>query len=529
MKKLLFLISAGIILLSSACKKYLDINQNPNSATSGTPEVVLPQALAYTAVNISSFNTYGSQLVGFCANAGGYGGFGSSVTYNISNATSTGLWTNTYDLLTDFQYIISQTDTLPDYGYFNAAARIMKVMNFQLLVDTYNDIPYTTALKGIGDLTPVYDDAKKIYADLAVQLDSAISTINRTSAAASGSTSNVKRLGSSDPMFNGDMTLWLKFANTVKLRLFIRARGIVTFANTNFDPAGFLTSDALVNPGYTKDNGRQNPSWSSWVYTYTGGAIGRSWIPARFAIGFYNGYKLSDYRGDAIYYNFPSTASNQLGFESNSVPNAPTGGAWLSGANAGSDRSAASAGNSIGIFKSPRSGQPILLAAESYFLQAEAVLRGIISDNAKALFDNGVLASYKYLYLKPDGTYDNNWIPALDYADYLENNPGSYLVHFDLATNLDQQIEAIITQKYIALNFIHGHEAWNEYRRTHYPAIVNGSNDPYLTFASTQSVSTRPDKLPTRLLYPNTESANNPSNMPKGISPFSSFIFWALQ
>ncbi|GAA0537861.1 SusD/RagB family nutrient-binding outer membrane lipoprotein [Chitinophaga japonensis] len=531
MKKLILVISIGIVALGSSCKKYLDINDNPNTATSGTPEVVLPQALVYTASNISSFNNYGSQLVGYAANAGGYGGFGSAVTYNFSGSTYSGLWSSTYDLLNDFQYVIDQTEALPDYGYFNGVARIMKAMNFQLLVDAYNDVPYREALKGVGELTPVYDKAEDIYADLAVQLDSAISIINATEERQhASSTSNVKDLGVADPMFDGDMEHWLQFANTVKLRLMIRGNGKVTFTNTSFDDAGFLDTDAIVNPGYIKDNGKQNPAWNTWVYSYTGSNGNRAWIPSKFILGFYDGHKLDDYRGYAIYYQFPNTTSNQLGYESNDVPSAPTGGAWLSGANAGSSRGSGDAGNSIGIFKSPGWGQPILLAAESYFLQAEAVVRGILgSGDAKTLFDNGVLASYSYLYRKPDGSYDNNWVPATDYASYLDMNPASYLVHFDLAANQQQQIEAIITQKYIALNFIHGHEAWNEYRRTHYPVIVNGSTDPYLTFASTQSISSRPDRLPTRVLYPNTEAANNSTNVPKGISAYNSFIFWALQ
>jgi len=531
-KRLLLFISIGMVVLGSSCKKYLDINTNPNTATSATPEVVLPQAIVYTAANISSFNSYGSQLVGYAANAGGYGGFGAAVTYNFSNATSTGLWTSSYDLLEDFQYVIQQTDTTADYGYFNAAARIMKVFNFQLLVDTYNDVPYKDALKGVNELTPAYDKAEDIYKDLAIQLDSAITIIKNTQASQEGSsTSNVKDLGSSsDPMFKGDMEKWKQLANTIKLRLMIRAGSKVTFANTAFDDAGFLTTDAIINPGYARDNNRQNPAWNTWIYSSTGSAGNKAWIPTKWILSFYNGTKLDDYRGYAIYYQFPNTTANQLGYESNSVPSAPAGSAWLSGANAGSDRGSTTAGGSIGIYKAPSAGEPLLLAAESFLLQAEGVVRGVVTGDAKALFDAGVLASFKYDYMKPDGTFDlNGWDPQVDYDAYLENNAGSYLVHFDLAATQPQQIEAIITQKYVALNFIHGHEAWNEYRRTHYPAITNGSSDALKTFASTQSISTRPDRLPTRLLYPNTESSNNGTNMPKGINPFSSLIFWAAQ
>jgi len=532
MKKLILFIAAGMVVLGSSCKKYLDINENPNSATTATPEVVLPQAIVYTANAINTYNTYGSQLVGYSANAGGYGGFGTSVTYGFSNSTFSNLWTVSYDVLNDFQWVKLNTDANPDYGYFNGVARIMKVFNFQMLVDAYNDIPYKEALKGVAELTPAYDKADAVYADLAVQLDSAIAIIEATEDRQhSSSTSNVKDLdGSTDPMFHGDLDLWKQLANTIKLKLMVRGRGKVTFANTTFNAAGFLQEDAIVNPGYVRDNGKQNPAWNTWVFSYTGEAGNKAWVPTKFIHAFYDGQKLTDPRGEVIYYDFPNTAVNQLGFESVNVPSSPAGSAWLSGANSGSSRSSGSAGGSIGIFKAPTWGEPILLAAESYFLQAEAAVRGITTGgNAKALFDEGVQASFNYLYLKPDGTYDDDYDPAAGYADYLAANSASPLVHFELAAGVEQQVEAIITQKYIALNFIHGHEAWNEYRRTHYPKIVNSSSNAILTFASTQSQSTRPDKLPTRVLYPSTEASNNSTNMPKGISPYTSMIFWAIQ
>ena len=73
---------------------------------------------------------------------------------------------------------------------------------------------------------------------------------------------------------------------------------------------------------------------------------------------------------------------------------------------------------------------------------------------------------------------------------------------------------------------INSDQAWNDFRRTGYPAIVNGSSDPNLSFASTQSISTRPDKLPSRVLYPTSELSYNNNNMPKDVKPFGSLIFW---
>ena len=503
------------VLVSASCKKYLDINKNPNSATTATPELILPQALTNTASTISAYNTYGSQTAGYAANAGGYGAFGEWITYNYTTA-HTNLWGSTYDELEDFQAILDKTDGNTAYNYFNAVSRIMKAYNFQLLTDAFGDIPYQDALKGASSLTPAYTDSKAIYKDLADELDKAIATINQTSV-------GVSPLGASDVLFDGNMKLWKQFANTIKLRVLIRGRGKVTFSNSTFSADGFLATDALINPGFVRDNGKQNPAWNTWAYTYTGSAGNKSWMPDAFVVGFYDGHILTDSgRGRAIYYQWPATGTNQLGYESYNVVASPTGSFWFSGTN----RDGKSNGDQVGILKGPDAGMPAMLATESYFLQAEAVLRGIIATgDAEALFYNGITASFKYLYSLPDGSVAGS--PADSVAAYRVKNANSRLVNFSLATSTEQKVEAIITQKYIALNFIHGQEAWNEYRRTHYPTIVPNGNANQ-TFASYVSESTRPDKLPTRIMYPTSESTYNSANMPKGIGPFTSLLFWAL-
>lgn len=521
MKKTTILSLATIALLSaSSCKKYLDINQNPNSATSATPELILPQAIVYTAANSNGFNTYGAELGGYAANAGGYGGFGSNWTYDFSTTDYQGLWTSTFDALNDFQSVIDATAKDETHQYYNGIARIMKAYNFQLLVDAYNNIPYTEALKGLNNvINPKYDDAKTIYPKLAVQLDSAIAILK----AAQGTGTQAVVASGNDPMFAGDVTSWIQFANTIKLRLIVRASATTSFSNTTFDAAGFLTTDAIVNPGYAKANGQQNPAWNTWVKDYAGTAGNRAWMPCTFAFAFYNGGKLTDNgRGAAIYFDFPSTPNNQLGVGTTAVPSAPTdANAWYSG-------DVSNLGNTVGIMKGLNMGQPLVMASESYFLQAEAQVRGIITGDAQTSFYDGIHASFVYLYELPDdATIGSGWDPDADFATYQADNVGSYLVNFSKATTTDQQIEAIITQKYIALNFINSQEGWNEYRRTGYPLSSSSTNDPNLSMASTLSQSTHPDKLPTRIQYPASEYSYNGANVPTGISPYTSTIFWA--
>jgi hypothetical protein len=522
MKKTLVYLFMGVMVLGTSCKKYLDINENPNQATSATPPLILPQAMTATANNLNGFNSYGAQLVGYMANAGGYGGFGTSITYNFSANDFSGRWTSTYDNLEDYQAILNQTKGDAKWSYFDAVARIMKAHSYQLLVDTYNDVPYTEALKGADNLNPAYTDAKVIYKDLADQLDTAISEINTGL-----NTAGVTPLGSSDVMFGGSLTKWKQFANTLKLRIILHGNGKVTFTNTTFTDDGFLDDDALINPGFKRDNGRQNPKWNTWAFDYTGSDANKAWMPNTFVMTYYNKNKLDDKgRGSAIYYKFASgTPTNRLGVESNNIVSSPSGSFWYPE----DDRDGKSAGNTTGVLKGPDAGEPVITAAESYFLQAEAVVRGIITGDAQQLFEAGIQASFHYLYELPNRQIAAGWDPEADAADYMANNDGSYLVNFALASSVDQKIEAIITQKYIALNMVNSEEAWNEYRRTHYPVISNSvSATGTQTFASSVSESTAPDRLPTRILYPTSEGSYNTKNVPKGVSPFTSKIFWAL-
>lgn len=515
MKRVSIFIFIALAIFSVACNSYLDINTNPNAATTVTPNLVLPQALVATAAVLNRYNTYGSQIGGYAANAGGYGGFNELVSYAYTSNNYNDLWPYTYDNLEDYQYVINTTATDAKNIYFNAASTIMRVYDFQLLVDAFNDVPYSKALKGADNLTPSYDKGSDVYAALAVELDSAIARINRGNAMAAKNP-----ITNYDVLFHGNMTKWIQFANTIKLRLLVRGNGKVTFANSTFDPAGFLTTDAMINPGYTRDNNRQNPAWNTWAYAYTGTAGNKAWVPTTWIVSFYDGTNLKDpARGAATFYQFGTAISNQLGFENVSAPKCPTGSRWYPG----TDRGGTSAGNSTGPLKGPNAGYPVMTAAESYFLQAEAAVKGIIAGTASTLFNNGITAAFEYTYLKADGTYSGDY--NADAASYISANTSSYLVNFSLATTADMQTEAIITQKYIALNFVNSHEGWNEYRRTGYPKVSGSAATT--TFASIASQSTRPDKLPTRILYPNSEAQYNPVNQPTGISPFTSTIFWA--
>jgi hypothetical protein len=514
-------ITASLLGLSS-CKKYLDVNENPNQATTSTPTYVLPNAMEVTARTVVTYHNYGAQTVGYMVNAGGFGGWGTIFTYNYTTSENTGLWTSVYGNLRDYQYILTSTQGNPNQLYFNAIARIMRAFDYQMLVDEYGNVPYTDALKGAEALTPKYDDAAAIYQDLVAQLNQAITDINTANAGTQLTVST------SDIMFGGNMASWKRFANTLKLRILLRASNssLTAFVNTNlasFNSAdGFLDEDATISPGYIVTAGKQNQMWETYHSNNAGtqSGFGRQFIPSRYVLSFYNGGHLTDTRRAALTYaNGINVPANQLGNENN-PPVALSGTpAWYIG---GTDY--ASAPNTLGVLKGRTMRQPILLLAESNFLLAEAALKGYaLAGTALTNFNAGVTASFRYLDKDVSGSVGAA-VPATEFTAYQAANAGNYLADYSLATTDAQRLEAIITQKYIALNFIHGHEAWSEFRRTGYPAV--SGTDATTTFASALSQSSRADRLPVRLIYPTSEYTYNPNNAPADINPFTSRIFW---
>lgn len=529
MKKIFYLVTVLLVSIGfSSCKKYLDINQNPNAPLASTPALVLPQAITATANQTWNFNTYGSWLVGYRVNGGGVSGWGQQISYNFASGDYQALWNNTYDILNDFQYVIDQTEGKPESVHFNAVAKIFKAYNFQRLVDVYGDIPYTEAFKGTGNLLPKYDKAEDIYKNLAALLDNAIAALNANPTVPSS-------FPVADVLFktttSGNFDNWKKFANTIKLRLVLRSNGKVAFANTTFDPIGFLTTDAIVNPGYTKIDGKQNPFWNSFAYTAANAAVtaGNQQPPSYYLMTFFNGTKLTDAkRAVAFFKSGTTTAVNQLGYQESDAGRGAAPNSWFKGTSATSYEG-------WGIFKGPDAGQPILLASESNFIIAESKVRGIIPGGAtaaKADFNAGINSSFNYLYLNASGNISTTGTPAAprtpvaDADAYRTANATSYLVNFDLATTDEQKIEAIITQKYIAHNNMVGDQSWHDYKRTGYPRIVNGSTVRTETFASRVSEATAADKLPTRILYPETEYKYNSANIPV-IDKYTTKIFWA--
>lgn len=561
MKKIIKIAVLGAVILTGAsCKKFLDVNQNPNDPTYSTPNIVLPAAILNASNSIDSYDNFGSWVAGYKANAGGYGGFGTEWTYEYTTSSYTAMWTSAFSGINQLNYVIANTDATGKLKYYNAMARVMKSFLYQRLVDQYGDVPYSDAGKGIEKLNPKYDKYSDVYKAVYAELDAAIAIFDSQFTANTFTPVTTAQ----DPLFGGSGSVtaldatkianWKKFANTIKLKMLVRAKKVadlaswVTTAKASLPTtnAGYLLDDALVNPGFNASNGNQfNGKWSTYGWTTTGASTNLSHLPTPWILSFYNGIKISDdVRGRAVYASYGATltqtigqqqisftgpATNQLGYDIDPVQRSQAGSFWYSGIGRSTRPTGTTANGALdvgGVLKGATAGQPLFLAAETYFLLAEASLPSVslYGGDPQTLFELGIQASFQYLYKNAQNTYFNTTTAAVLKNNYIAANPNNYLVSWartslpasgDYNQDVEQRrLEAIITQKYIAVNFIHSEEGYNEFRRTGYPYIIPGSTNKTETFASLKA----PTNLPARVLYPAVEFQVNSDNVPKGVT-----------
>jgi hypothetical protein len=567
MRKLFKIFILGtIILSSSACKKFLDVNTNTNNPTEATSALVLPQAIVTSAAAMNTYDNFGAWTGGYKANAGGYGGWGTVWTYNFTTGDYAGIYADTFSGINQLNFVINNSTPDGPLKYHNAIARIMKSFLYAKLVDQYGDVPYSDAGKGLDNLSPKYDKYTAVYKACFDELNAAITILN------TGRIANVTTdvTAGQDPLFGGSTTTalanfqtkWKQFANTIKLKMIIRAKNVAELSS--FVSAGistlpitsaeYLSDDAIVQPGYSSSTASQfNPKWNTYGWDINGGAStsGLSNVPTPWILTFYQGGKLSDnVRGAAIYasYNvsvnqnisgntvtFTGPSTNQLGNDAEPVKRGQNGSYWYSGIGRTSRPTGTTANAATdvgGVLKGATMGTVLMLASESFFLQAEASLSSVnilpaLTASGQTLFESGITASFNYLYKNAANVYFNTTPAATLKDNYKTANATSALVNWPLATTDVKKLEAIITQKYIAVNMINSEEGFNEFRRTEFPTISAGATSATDTFASLKSSATTTTKLPTRILYPAVEFQVNSENVPKGINSFTSKIWYA--
>lgn len=473
-------ILAIIALAMTSCEKFLDVNENPNSPVSSNLALSakLPAALVSTAhQEITQLNSLGAFW-------GGYWGTSSEATnlffkektYNgvtiRSSRDGTPIWENSYNNLLYYQLIREQAK-VEDAPFYQGIAQIMQGWHFLRLTDIYNNIPFDEALQGTKFLNPRYEDGKVVY-------EKSIKLISEGIANIKAAVTNMP--GNDDVMFRGNKSLWIKFANTIKLRALLRQSeaGNQEYIKREVqkiiaEGGGFLGrgENAYVQPGYLNSAGKMNPFWESY-YRDAGGSGTPNHTnirPTTFLLDLYT--RLNDPRIAAVYTPINDNYKGVL-FGNPDVENQYK--AAMTSAFKGPSENE---GKATGLLKSFNQPSVLLSSFESLFLQAEAAQRGWISGDPALFYESGIRESFSYLEVSTDlfNAYNNQ-----------------SLVNYNLAAD---KIERIIEQKWLSLNSINSIEAWNDYRRLGMPAIPNSLLAPAV------------DARPLRLMYPETERQTN--------------------
>jgi hypothetical protein len=498
MKKISLILAIFAISLSS-CNDYLNDNITPDSALAENlpPRLVLPGAQAQTfRVQAITMNRLGSVM------ANSWGGniyqftnpLRLEYSYNFDNTTYAAIWDGIYRNVSNFQQIIETP--LPNQQNYIAISKIMKAHYMQYIVDLYGDAPYFEAFKRQQNTTPAYTDDAVIYKELVKELEEARALI----AAATSTTEGV----TTDIVFGGNMAKWTQLANTIELRILLRQSQLtdaatVTYLNSKYATLqasnNFIDADVLINPGYSSaNNDQQNPFFGANVRDVAGFTSTTNYTfftSSKYFADILNGATGSatagiiDGRGPRLW--------NTVGGKVVGTDQGQTANPGETNATNPTSRFGLGLTNYVGANTparvaagSSKSGV-LMLLAESKFLQAEAVQRGKLTTGiAKTLFDQGITASF----------------------NYLGANLGTYLVDIDLKpgygyTASTNKIQAILSQKWIALSSIHGVENYINFTRTGFPLIS----------ATINNANIQPSR-PKRLIYPLSEYNANSANVP---------------
>ena len=533
MKKLTLIITILTAIGITSCKKgFLDESINPNAPSSNTLPLALSSAEKGAADIVNGWNSYTYSSAGYTwlyapyavwegywvESPNGYVSDEKLTQYNFTTNAAGFAWSDLYDNLSNVNLMqVSATQqNNPDY---EAIALVLKAYGFEQLVDSYNNVPYTQAFQGeAGNLTPAYDTGASIYADLIKQMDNAISLINKNAAAA------VPVVGpsSDDIIFGGNMTSWKKFANTMKLRLIMRQSNTSGFAALKTElnstaAEGYLdgTTQATANPGFSLSDaygGQETPFYLMYGIRPNGATTlyGNTYFLANaFCVNLMQ--SLTDTDRVKLFY---ATTVDTANYARNVI------GAVLGSTSPPPAISKIGPGL-LGTTAALGSAKPAVMfsGAESLFLQAEAANDGMLSGSATALYQDGIIASFESL-----GLSDAQ-------ASIYYGRPSVALATVGTVASPFKTIqEAIITEKYIALNGYGVFEAYNEYRRTGFPAIPRSLNPGAL--GSSTGGASNTGQLPSIIFYPQIEYSTNPVNVGKQpaatiATEFNQKIFWA--
>lgn len=349
------------------------------------------------------------------------------------------------------------------YGSNNnqiAVAKLMWAYYFQWATDRWGMLPYSQAFGGVAQSKSAYDSQEAIYDDLFTKIDEALAQMDNGNGP------------QGDILFNGDMSMWAKFGNTLKMNMAIRLAKVYPSSSgkaaTKFKEAmsGSIsaTSENIMFPSVAND-AYDNPYQDDYV------DAGRT----------------DECLSDVLVERMQALSDPRLPmFGAPAVSSGDFVGLQYGWADAGTIANDDVSFMNDDLIKNSERDLPMFTYAQMAFSKAEAAILGWIPGDAKDFYETGIKASME------------QWNVSSADAD-------AYLLEADVAYDAANAMNQIAEQKWLAL-FYQPYEAWAEWRRLDYPNLM-----PAVDALNGTSI-------PVRHAYPTAEPNQNKSNYDAAIA-----------
>lgn len=542
---------SAFLVAGTGCKKFLDVNKNPNNPTPSS--VQLSMVLSGAERNIGGAFALGSgvgsltsvwmhQTIGRVA-ADRYGG------------SADGTWNTLYSALSNLNVIIKRAPEENRFVYAGIA-KILKAYTFSMMVDIWGDIPFSEFDRFEEGFTqPKYDKGSDIYPELLKMLDEGIADINNPAV-------NASLPAGDDYIYGGNKTRWIKAANTIKLKLYTQVRRVqnVTAQVTALlaTPANLINSQAEsfmlpFGPQTTTDD--RHPAFGDYNATQRGGQLFTIWMyemmkgrstnvfnglqDPRLPYYVYNQKKPTDapencteYReGGFITISFASNGRCRDGSNSNTYSMLglyPAGGRY--------DEGLGIPVNTIGAARAGTGALPhqFITYADRLYLEAELINTGVVPGNARTVFSKALDESFNQMdhiitnYIKPGSAGAAQNVPAIATLPATTTYKAGVMAEYDAATDA-KRLEIIMTQKWI--NRIENPvDSYTDYRRTGYPILFAAAPEGTATSITSPydglvSAVANDRKFPLSVLF-SVGDLNINSNAPPQKAQETYKVFW---
>jgi hypothetical protein len=268
MKKIFLLIGGIALLAGTGCKKFVDVNTDPNHPVTVQEKILLAPiefniahgidaggSVTGTTTqdgegDVATYTNHFTQMICYNQVALNYG------TYKFVNTDMNLTWGTIYNnALENLKVLTQESQTNGNYNY-TAIAEILTAFTLGFTTDLWGDIPYSKALNGSKNFMPAYDSQASIYDSVQALLDRGIADIGKNAGLP---------VGADDYFYNGKMANWKKLAYSLKARYYMhltKAPGHDAVTQSN------LALTALQN-GMTS-------TADEWKFAYPGGATSQN-------------------------------------------------------------------------------------------------------------------------------------------------------------------------------------------------------------------------------------------------------------